>query len=510
MSNLPESSKTPPQSLKKRRLRDLATNATKLLAARVTARNDFLSFVQATMPSYCASWHHRLIASKLQEMATGNLRRLIISIPPRHGKSELASRRFPAWVLGRNPDIKIIATSYGADLASAMNRDIQRIMGSPTYSSIFPKVRLNESNVRTKSGIPLRNSSIFEIVGHSGAYRSAGISGGITGLGGNILICDDPIKSRAEADSPVFRQKLWEWYTSTFYTRQEIDARILIIMTRWHTDDLIGMLLQKSAEDSDADQWEVIKLPAIAGPNLEPYDCRSQGEPLWPEKYSAEKLNQMRASVNDYEWAALYDQDPKGSGGVEWPTEYFGADIWFDEWPSDLKLKTIGVDPSKGASAKSGDYGAIIRIGMDANGVMWVEAELERLPAEALIDTVIETQDQFRADVIAFEANQFQELLAAGVREKALASGFPVPVQSIINTVSKVVRIRRLGPYLRQKQFRFKANSKGTRLLVKQLADFPHGDYDDGPDAMEMALRSMVELHNGRVASARSRGGVKS
>lgn len=461
------------------------------------------------MPDFRINWHHKLIADKIHEMEFGDLRRLIISLPPRHGKSELASRRLPAWILGRHPEISFIATSYGADLSGLMNRDVQRIIDSPTYKTIFSRTRLNNTNVRMTSGNWLRNSDIFEIVDKGGSYRSAGVGGGITGMGGQWLICDDPFKARAEADSPVYRQRIWEWYTSTFYTRQEQDARILIIMTRWHTDDLAGRLIAKAAEDPTADQWDVIQLPAIAGQSPAPYDPRSPGEALWPGKYPLKKLLQMKASIDDYEWAALYDQDPQAAGGVEWPAEYFGADIWFDEWPSDLKLRTIGVDPSKGTSAKSGDYGSIIRMGLDSNGVMWVEAELERLPAEALIDTVIEAQEHFRADVIAFEANQFQELLAVGVREKALQAGFPVPVQSIINTVSKVVRIRRLGPYLRQKHFRFKANSKGTRILVKQLADFPHGDYDDGPDAMEMALRSMIELHNGRIAGARSKGGIR-
>lgn len=499
MPNSQRLSKTQQQGLKKLKLREKAIQATKVLAERIAARNDFLSFVQATMPDYQAGWHHRLMAEKLQQMATGTLRRLIISLPPRHGKSELASRRFPAWALGRNPNTKIIATSYGADLASSMNRDVQRIMDSSIYQQIFPKVRLNESNVRTESGIPLRNSSIFEIVGHSGAYRSAGVGGGITGLGGNILICDDPIKSRAEADSPVFRQKVWDWYTSTFYTRQEQDARILIIMTRWHTDDLAGMLIQKAAEDPSADQWEVVRLPAIAGHDLEPYDHRSPGEALWPEKYTIEKLNQMKASIDDYEWAALYDQSPRSSGGVEWPPEYFPNSIWFDEWPNvPMVLKVIGVDPSKGASASSGDYSAIVKMGMDAQGNIWCEAIMERLPAESLIDLVIETQDQFRADAIAFETNQFQELLAVGVRQKALQAGFPVPVVSVINNIAKTVRIRRLGPYLRQGQFRFKAKSKGTTIMIKQMQSFPNDAHDDGPDALEMGLRSMIEMYNGR------------
>lgn len=156
------------------------------------ARTNLLDFTRFTMPEYRVNWHHRLICQKLDEFIEGKNKRLIIACPPRHGKSELVSRRFPAYILGRNPDAKIIACSYGSDLASLLNRDVQRIISSPEYAELFPDTKLNDANVRsTAQENYLRNSDIFEVVNHKGVYRSAGVGGAITGMGGDYLIVDE-------------------------------------------------------------------------------------------------------------------------------------------------------------------------------------------------------------------------------------------------------------------------------------------------------------------------------
>jgi len=186
----------------------------------------------------------------------------MVFMPPRHGKSELVSRRFPAFALGRDPNTRIIACSYGATLAARLNRDIQRIIDTPGYLSLFPSTRLYGENVRTRAqGTYLRNSDIFEIVGHAGFCASAGVGGAITGMGFDIGIIDDPIKNQEEAESITYRNMVWEWYGSTFYTRAEKDAIILLTMTRWHQDDLAGRLLN----DAGGDKWTVLSFPALYG-----------------------------------------------------------------------------------------------------------------------------------------------------------------------------------------------------------------------------------------------------
>jgi predicted phage terminase large subunit-like protein len=304
---------------------NLKSEAAKLLLKRRRARSNLLDFTTFTMPEYRVNWHHRLICQKLDEFIEGKNKRLIIACPPRHGKSELVSRRFPAYILGRNPDAKIIACSYGSDLASLLNRDVQRIISSPEYAELFPDTKLNDTNVRsTAQENYLRNSDIFEVVNHKGVYRSAGVGGAITGMGGDYLIVDDPIRSRADAESPAIRDKVWKWYSSTFRTRRQKDASILITATRWHEDDLTGRLLELAKNNPDADQWEVINLPALSEEPLEEYDQRTgPGQALWPDEFPEVDLLSTKASSTVYEWLSLYQQRPSAAAGNLVKKEHF-------------------------------------------------------------------------------------------------------------------------------------------------------------------------------------------
>ena len=268
------------------------------------------------------NWHHRVLCRKLDDLVSGRIKRLMVCMPPRHGKSEVVSRRFPAYILGRQPSAQIIACSYSADLASRMNRDVQRIMDSPEYARIFPETRLNAANVRTAGGGALRNSDIFEIPNHGGVYRSAGVGGGVTGMGATYAILDDPIKNREEADSATYRDKLWEWYCSTFLTRLEKGGCVLLVMTRWHEDDIAGRLLKLAATDPAADQWDVVRFPAEAeGASVD--DPRQPGEPLWPNKYDSEALARIQAGIGSYQWASLYQQRPAPASGGIWKTRWW-------------------------------------------------------------------------------------------------------------------------------------------------------------------------------------------
>lgn len=279
------------------------------------ASRSMLAFTMHTKPDYQVNWHHEVLCEQLDRFVHGDLRRLMVFMPPRHGKSELVSRRLPAYILGCNPNAEIISCSYGDSLASRMNRDVQRIIDTPQYMEVFPKTRLFGSNVRTTSqGTYLRNSDIFEIVDNAGVYRSAGVGSGITGMGFLYGIIDDPVKSQKEADSATFRETVWEWYTSTFWTRQEKDARILLTLTRWHEDDLAGRLLELAASDPTADQWEVLKLPAICEEPDAPFEHRAVGEPLWPEKYDLPFFAAAIAN-NPRQHAAINQQSPRAREG---------------------------------------------------------------------------------------------------------------------------------------------------------------------------------------------------
>lgn len=331
----------------------------------LNARRNLRAFTTYTKPDYRVAPFHDIIFEKAEAFAKGEIKRLIVMCPPRHGKTEVISRRLPAFCFGINPDEQIIACSYSDDLVTRNNRDVQRIIDSAKYNDIFPDVKLWGKNVKTLADNSfLRNSSIFEIVDHAGVYRSAGIGSGITGMGFTKGIIDDYLKDAKEAESPVVRESIWEWYTSTFLTRAAPGAGICVIATRWNEDDLIGRLLKLAKEDPTADQWEVIKLPAIAEDDLEPYDLRMPGEALWEEQYSLERLKQIRATLGTYQFSALFQQSPSAREGNvikrEWYNEVFiipkdikAVELYWDMGASDAKeadytAGTLGVMDSRG------------------------------------------------------------------------------------------------------------------------------------------------------------------
>lgn len=281
------------------RLKELAfTMASGRLAA-------FLLYVN---PSYHLQWFHRIIADKCQNLFEGKVKRLMIFVPPQHGKSEIVSRCFPAWCLGKNPNTKIVGCSYSSDLVCQFSRSIQRIIDSPEYADLFPDTRLNGTNVVTTRGY-LRNVNIFETVGYGGFYKAVGVGGSLTGTPVDLGIIDDPVKDSIEAGSQTYRDRLWDWYNNVFLTRLHNESKQLLIMTRWHADDLAGRLLEREPE-----KWEVVSIPAIKEDNGDPADKRKVGEALWPERHSRETLLEVQ-SRSPRTFAALYQQRPTITGG---------------------------------------------------------------------------------------------------------------------------------------------------------------------------------------------------
>jgi len=251
------------------------------LLARRRAREGLLAFTGYTNSAYQAAPHHTMIAEKLEAVARGEIKRLMICMPPRHGKSELASRRFPAWFLGRNPGKQVIAASYNSDLANDFGREVRNIVASPEFQNLF-KVDLAEDS---------KAANRWHTNG-GGMYVAAGVGTAITGRGADILLIDDPFKDRKEADSELQRKTVWDWYTSTAYTRLMPGGAVIVINTRWHDDDLSGRLLYE--QEGGGDEWEVLSLPAI-----------KDDKALWPEWYAIERLEQIRSVLPAGDWKAL-------------------------------------------------------------------------------------------------------------------------------------------------------------------------------------------------------------
>lgn len=294
---------------------------------RLDAQGHFPIFLNYTQPTYERQWFHTLIAQKCQQLFDGTLgtNKLMLFVPPQHGKSEIVSRKFPAWVLGRNPRMKIVGSSYSADLAQQFSRSIQRVIDSKEYTEVFPETYLNSSNVVTdaKRGW-LRNVDLFETVGYGGFYKAVGVCGGLTGTPVDLGIIDDPVKDAIEAYSQTYRARVWNWYTDVFLTRLHNDSKIILIMTRWHEDDLAGRLLK-----SEADKWTVICIPAIRKDMNLKEDPRKIGEALWESKHSAERLKETeRRSPRTF--ASLYQQRPTIDGGNIIKEAWFNHISMFD------------------------------------------------------------------------------------------------------------------------------------------------------------------------------------
>jgi predicted phage terminase large subunit-like protein len=462
-------------------------------------RGNFIAFTKWTKKDYQFNWHHEVVAEKLQKFANKEIKNLMLFMPPRHGKSELASRRLPAFVLGLNPKAKIIATSYSADLASMMNRDVQRIIDSKEYQEIFPDTQLSGENVRTAAqGNWLRNNDVFEVVGHGGTYRSAGVGGGITGMGGDFIIIDDPIKNQAEADSETYRKKVWDWFTSTLFTRREGNCSMCVIMTRWHEDDLAGRLLDM---DKDALKnglpsldWEIVSFPMILEKEPGPDDPRKIGEVLWPRKYSPEQVQVMKTVTSQNEgarvWNALFQQEPVVAGGTiikrAWLSKFYRqAPPKFDEIIQSWDMTFKG--------GESSDYvvgGIVGRIGAEkylldmvrfkgdfiqtltavrSLSAKWPKAHLKLIEAKANGEAVIASLQKEITGIVPVHPDQSKQARLISVSPEFEAGNLLLPDPSIAPWVHDV---------------------------INELVSFPGSKHDDIVDMLTQALQRFRDKRN--------------
>ena len=285
---------------------------------RELTRRSLKYFIQFTFETYVFNWHHLHMISVLDRFIRGDIKKLMIYMPPQHGKSEIVSRRVPAYMLGLKPTTKIAACSYSYDLARKFNRSVQRIMSEKSYIDLFPATMMPQRRLRNSAeGSYTRNTDEFEIVGHGGSYKSIGVMGGLTGNPVDVGIIDDPVKDSLEAQSERYRNRVWEWYNEVFMTRLHNDSQVLLTMTRWHEDDLAGRIY--AAEKGD---WHVISFPAVKEDNENPDDPRLIGQPLWPERHSLEKLMKQKSN-SERTWASLFQQRPAPLRGNIIRSEWF-------------------------------------------------------------------------------------------------------------------------------------------------------------------------------------------
>ena len=450
------------------------------------ARRKLSTFILYNHSDYKMGWFHKEVCDALDEFKQDVLDRksprLILCAPPRHGKSQIVSRDFPAQFLGENPDLSIIACSYSSDLASRMNRDVQRIMDSMAYADLFPQVLLASKEaiaVTGDTGTYSRTSDLFEIVGHKGSYRSAGVGGGITGQGCDILIIDDPHKDKQEAYSATYRERVWDWYTSTAYTRLSPGGGVIVMCTRWHTSDLVGKLIEESANGGDV--FKVINYPAIAEHDE---GHRKAGEALHEERFPLDALEKIRAAVGSRDWASMYQQHPLPEGGGVFKKDWIQ---YYETLPAHFDKVVLSWDMTF-KDSDSSDY---------VVGACWGRCGADYY----LIDQVrgrwdfVETVHKF-CDF----SNTHNKVLRKLIEDKANGS-------AVISTLKK--HVSGIVPIVPAESKESRANAVATlfeshnvyiprvdlkpwaRDFESELLTFPAGSHDDQVDAMTQALTDL-------------------
>lgn len=434
------------------------------------ASSDLIGFSMLIEKNYVPNWHHDVLAEKLMAVERGEITRLMIFMPPRHGKSQLATINFPAWYLGRNKKKEVIVASYSGDLATDFGGKTRAIIRDVTFQRVFRGMALQEGE----------ESKGKWQTNEGGSYTSVGVGGAITGKGANLFVIDDPIKNSEEANSQVYRDKVWDWWQTTARTRLEKDAAVVVILTRWHQDDIAGRLLKQDENDG---KWTVLCLPAIAEIDEE---YRPKGEPLWTNKYNIEALNDIKKDVGPYAWSALYQQNPIMNENQEF------KNIWFKSIPREqvLRLNTrryLTVDTAYSQKTSS-DYIGFTENYVDRDNNWNVAGYRMKMNPKELIDYLFTIQELRSFESIGIEETAFTVGLKPFLDEEMRKRNKFLPVFPLKhNQISKEERIRGVIPRYASGSIYHIAN-ECKDLEAEEIA-FPRGTNDDILDSLAYQLQ---------------------
>lgn len=434
------------------------------------ARKSLLAFTEYTNPLYQRARHHVLIADRLEAVERGEIDRLMIFMPPRHGKSELASKRFPAWCLGRDPLRQIIAASYNSDLANDFGRNVRNIVAEPEFGQVFPGVSL----------APDSQAANRMNTNRGGAYVAAGVGTAVTGRGAHIALIDDPFKDREEADSERRRDLVWDWYRSTLYTRLMPGGAVVVILTRWHEDDLAGRLLEQ-----EGDQWTVLSMPAID----------EAGEALWPEWYGLEALERIKNTIGPREWSALYQQRPQPDDGT------FFQRAWFRTWDKLPSLRYYGTS-DYAVTDGAGDYTVHAVWGIDASGDVYrVDSWKGQTSSDQWIERKLDLIAKYKPLCWFGEGGVIQKAVEPMLRRRMRERNTHCRLEWLPSVADKPTRARSFQAMAATGRVHFEAGADLSEFLV-----FPAGKHDDEVDTASLIGRAIDQAHPAIVQAAKQTG----
>lgn len=471
-------------------------------AAVLRSRDSLLDFAQyirpdmkapddATKSAYTVAQHHAFIAHKLEQLERGEIKRLIVSCPPRHGKSELAQKTFIPWVVGRNPEWHVMMATYNATFSEDFGRAVRTILQDPRYQNVFPGVEL-DPRTASSSRMFLNTGQQLHFVGRGGAT---------TGRGGHLLAIDDPIKDREEADSPTIRQKLWDWYTSVFSNRQMTDdARMLVIMTRWHEDDLVGRLTDPRNpcySRKEAALWEVVNLPALAEEN-DPLN-RKPGEPLWPQRFSTTFLAQMR-NQDARSFSALYQGHPAPDDGIFFQP----GDIVEYQRMQDVPETCVWYAASDHAVSTEqwADKSCFLIFGVDENDDIWIHPEsvLDRLNTEQAVQIMVNLMRKHRPQFWWAEAGHISKSIGPFLRKRMAEENTHTALVELSPIKDKQTRAQSIKGRMSMRKVRFPSWAPWFEEAKHQILTFPAGSKDDFVDTLSLIGLGLALQRGSRAA----------
>ena len=427
------------------------------------AQEKFLDFVKFMWPHFVEGTHHRIIAEKFDRIANGTLKRLIVNMPPRHTKSEFASFLFPAWMMGRDPKLKIIQTTHTAELSYRFGRKVRNLMEENSFQDIFDEIKLSQDS---------KAAGRWE-TNKGGEYFAAGVGGAITGRGADLLIIDDP-HSEQDALSETAMESAYEWYTSGPRQRLQPGGKIVIVMTRWSTKDLTGELM-KAQSDIKADQWDVIEFPAILPTE----------KPVWPQYWKLEELESVKASLSVAKWNAQWQQNPTSEEGSIIKREYWK--VW--DKPKLPKLQHVIQSYDTAFSKKeTADFSAITTWGVFLHeeitpNIILLDVEKGRWDFPQLKTKALEQYHYWEPETIIIE----QKASGTPLTQELRRFGIPVVNFTPSRGNDKHVRVNSVSTLFEAGQV-WCTEDHWAQELVEECAAFPYGDNDDLVDSMTQAL----------------------
>jgi len=429
-------------------------------------QNDFLIFVKTVWPDFIAGRHHKIIAEKLERVARGELKRLIINMAPRHTKSEFASYLFPAWMMGRNPKMKIIQATHTTELAVNFGRKTKNLIESDDYKDVFPGVKLAADS---KASGRWDTSS-------GGMYYAVGVGSNLAGRGGDLIIIDDPHSEQTAMSNNGF-EDAWDWYTGGPRQRLQPGGSIVLVQTRWSEKDMTGQLMRAQAKDKFADQWEVVELPAIF----------EDGTSCWPEYWSLEDLTAVKASIPPSKWNAQYQQNPTGEENAIIKRE------WWNLWDQDKvpQLEYIIQSYDTAFSKKeTADFSAITTWGVfypneggSGPNLILLDSKKGRWDFPELKQEALDNYKFWEPDTVIIEAKASGTPLTQELRNM----GIPVVNFTPSRGNDKVMRAHSIAP-LFEAGMVWAPDEMWAEELIEEVAAFPNGEHDDLVDSMTQAL----------------------